>query len=125
MRDSRMNRTARIAWLSVWLSVAVIAGSSLPAGARGGESEDRDIPAAFLPLEYLVGRWNGQGIPKDNAAQQFRGWTESHTWAWIFHKGKPAGLAVTVAGGKVIATGKLVYDPTRKRYRLEGTAPKP
>ena len=56
----------------------------------------RDIPAAFAPLEYLVGRWKGQGVPKDNPAQQFRGWTESHAWAWIFAEGKPTGLSVAI-----------------------------
>ena len=79
-----------------------------------------DIPAAFAPFEYLLGGWKGQGIPKDDPAKQFRGWTETHSWAWIFVKGKPAGLSVTIEGGKVLATGKLTYDVARKRYHLEG-----
>ena len=41
-------------------------------------------PPLLLPFEYLVGRWNGQGVPKDNPAKQFRGWAETHTWAWMF-----------------------------------------
>ena len=70
----------------------------------------RDIPAAFAPFEYLVGRWNGQGVPRDHPAKKFRGWTETHSWAWIFAKGKPVGLAVAIEGGKVLAAGKLTYD---------------
>ena len=70
----------------------------------------RTFPPPLLPFEYLVGRWNGQGVPKDNPAKQFRGWTETHTWAWVFAQGKPVGLAVTIEGGKVLATGKLTYD---------------
>jgi YHS domain-containing protein len=93
--------------------------------ARGDESDVREIPRAFAPFEYLVGKWNGNGRPKDKSAQQFRGWPETHSWAWIFEKGKPVGLAVTIEGGKFLTTGKLSYDLERKRYRLEGTEPKP
>jgi len=93
--------------------------------ARGEESGLRDIPQAFAPFEYLVGRWKGQGRPKNKSAQQFRGWSETHAWAWVFEKGKPVGLTVTIEGGKILATGKLSYDTERKRYRLDGTEPKP
>ena len=34
-------------------------------------------------------------------------------------------MSVAIQGGKVLADGKLTFDPGRKRYRLEGTAPKP
>ena len=77
------------------------------------------------PFEYLVGQWNGNAMPKDNPAKQFRGWPEKHTWAWFFDQGKPAGLKVTIEGGKILATGKLTYDPARRHYRLEGIEPKP
>ncbi len=89
------------------------------------DSPGRDIPAAFAPFEYLVGRWKGQGVPKDDSAQKFRGWTETHAWAWIFIKGKPTGLSIAIEGGKFLATGKLTYMADRKRYHLEGTEPKP
>src|SRR4051812_20867550 len=122
-----MPRTARLAsWTaSLALAVAVVArdGRGAPDSAqstRAEESPGRDLPAAFAPFEYLVGQWNGQAVPKDNAAQQFRGWPESHSWAWVFTQGKPSGLSVAIAGGKVLATGKLTFDPARNRYRLEG-----
>lgn len=102
------------------LSMAIILGIQ---AVRADDSVGRDIPPAFAPLEYLVGKWNGQALPKDTA-QSFRGWPESHTWAWIFLKGKPTGMSVAIRGGKVLAEGKLTFDPGRKRYRLEGTAPK-
>jgi len=118
-----MNRTARtmrlaasLALLTAWLFVR-------PAG--GDEAGPRDIPAPFAPLEYLIGRWNGQGVPKDDPARQFRGWTETHTWAWSFAQGKPVGLSLTIEGGKVIESGKLTYDPARKLYRLDARECKP
>lgn len=109
---------------AVAVALAVVFGlGSLPASGAD-ESSGRDIPPAFAPLEYLVGEWNGSAMPK-NSAQSFRGWLESHAWAWTFAKGKPTGMSVAIKNGKVLAEGKLTYDPGRKRYRLEGTAPKP
>jgi YHS domain-containing protein len=118
-----MNRSSRAALVAASLSVVVTCGlcQAVPADDEG----PRDIPPAFAPLEYLVGRWKGQGMPKERGANQFRGWTETHSWAWIFSGGKPSGLAVTIEGGKILASGKLSYDAARKRYRLEGSEPKP
>jgi hypothetical protein len=108
-----------------WLAAALCAGAGLLGPVRGQGNPGREIPAAFAPFEYLVGRWNGQAMPKDPKAQQFRGWSESHSWAWVFTRGQPTGLSVAIEGGKVLGAGKLTYDPDRKRYRLEGTEPKP
>ena len=55
--------------------------------------------------------------------QQFRGWTEKHAWAWIFTKGKPTCLSFTIKDGKVLASGKLTFDPQKELYRLEGKEP--
>jgi YHS domain-containing protein len=95
-------------------------------GYAGGDEAGRpDIPAPFAPFEYLVGRWTGQGVPKDNPSKQFRGWTETHTWAWAFAGGKPVGLTLTIEGGKVLASGKLTFEAGRKLYHLEGVEPRP
>ncbi|WP_165218930.1 YHS domain-containing protein [Aquisphaera insulae] len=83
----------------------------------------RDVPPALAPLEFLVGSWKGQGVPRDNPSQRFRGWTETHTWAWAFEKGKPVGLTVSIKAGKVLAQGRLTYDAPSRRYRLEGKEP--
>ncbi len=106
-------------------SLLLVPAWGLREAARGNDAEVRAIPAAFAPFEYLVGRWKGQGMPKDNPANQFRGWPETHSWAWIFAEGKPAGLAVTIEGGKLLATGKLTYDAASKTYRLDATEPNP
>ena len=106
------------------MSLAIVLGVRLLAVARADEPVGRDIPPAFASLEYLVGNWKGQALPRDSA-QSFRGWSESHTWAWIFAKGKPTGLTVAIKGGKVLADGKLTFDPGRKRYRLEGSGAPP
>jgi YHS domain-containing protein len=68
----------------------------------------------------LIGRWKGQGVPRDNPALRFRGWTETHTWAWVFSKGKPSALTVAIEGGKILSHGRLSFDPARQLYRLEG-----
>lgn len=120
-----MSRTPWTVSGVAWLALAVSGSLGHPGPARGDEPPGRDIPAAWAPLEYLVGRWNGQARPRDNAAQRFRGWPESHSWAWVFTQGKPTGLSVTITGGKVLAHAKLTYDPAGKRYRLEGTGPRP
>src|SRR5262249_3005197 len=101
-----------------------VSHARLMPGSWADEPDGRDIPPAFAPFEYLLGRWNGQAMPKDSA-QSFRGWPETQSWAWIFTKGKPIGLSVTIQGGKVLADGKLTFDPARKRYRLEGRETKP
>ena len=117
----RMRRASAVA--ASLLLVVVLGIRPGPAGVRADEP-GREIPPPFAPLEFLVGQWNGQAIPKDSA-QSFRGWPETHTWAWIFQNGKPTGMSVAIRGGKVLAAGKLTFDPSRKRYRLEGTAPEP
>jgi YHS domain-containing protein len=119
-----MGRIVRTGAVVASLSLAVILGARGLSAAPADEPVGREIPPAFAPLEYLVGEWNGAAMPK-NSSQSFRGWIESHTWAWTFAKGKPTGLTVAIQGGKVLADGKLTFDPDRKRYRLEGTAPKP
>jgi YHS domain-containing protein len=62
-------------------------------------------------------------VPKDNSAQQFRGWDEKHAWAWAFDHGKPSGLSFTIEGGKFLASGKVTFNPKTKLYRLEGKEP--
>lgn len=119
-----MTRIVRAGVVAASMSLAVVFGAGVPTASAADEPGGREIPPAFAPLEYLVGEWNGAALPK-NSSQSFRGWIESHTWAWTFAKGKPTGMSVAVKGGKVLAEGKLTYDPERKRYRLEGTAPKP
>jgi YHS domain-containing protein len=119
-----MSRIVRAGAVAASLSLAVVFGAWLISDVRADEPSGREIPPAFAPLEYLVGQWNGSATPKDTA-QSFRGWPEKHTWAWIFTKGKPTGMSVAIQDGKVLADGKLTFDPGRKRYRLDGTAPKP
>jgi YHS domain-containing protein len=118
-----MNRSSRFGLTVIVL--VTMAGWGSAGSTSGGEAEPRNIPAPFAPLEYLVGRWNGHGIPKDNPAKQFRGWDETHTWAWMFAKGQPVGLSVSIAGGKVLTSAKLTYDTARQLYRLEGAQPAP
>jgi YHS domain-containing protein len=118
--------TKRSAYVVV-MSVSMFCGSIgfVSLAALQDDSDRRDIPPAFAPFEYLVGSWKGQGRPKDKSANQFRGWSETHAWAWIFEKGKPVGLTLTIEGGKILSTARLSYDVERKRYRLEGNEPKP
>jgi YHS domain-containing protein len=118
-----MNRLALAALLAGTLVAAAIFDS--PSAAREDDTETRDIPPAFAPFEYLVGSWKGRGVSTDDPKQRLRGWDETHTWAWIFAKGKPTGMAFTIDGGKFLSSGKLTYDAAKKHYRLEGKSPKP
>ncbi len=95
--------------------------ASLTGQAAGAES--RDLPPALAPFEFLIGRWKGQGVPRDNPAQRFRGWTETHTWAWVFAAGKPVAMTVTIEGGKVLRQGTLRYEPANKQYALDAREP--
>jgi YHS domain-containing protein len=124
---SGMSRRARLATaiLTAVAALALLSVRGFSPSSRADDTATQTIPAPLAPLEYLLGRWNGRGVFKDGSAKRFRGWDEKHSWAWIFVKGEPVGLAVTIEGGKVLAAGKLTFDPARKLYRLEGTEPKP
>jgi YHS domain-containing protein len=91
-----------------------------PSRGQDTVSQERELPRAFAPLEFLIGRWKGQGVRKDDPALRFRGWTETHTWAWLFAKGKPIGMSLTVNGGRVLDRATLTFDENQGRFRLEG-----
>jgi YHS domain-containing protein len=96
-----------------WAWVAVLAMAS-------GVARGDDVPAPFAPLEHLAGGWKGATLPKEGR-QSFRGWTESHNWAWKFAKGVPVAMTVTMEGDKVLKRAILSYDAAGKQYRLDGT----
>jgi hypothetical protein len=118
-----MKRSVRIVVVAASLAIATTMSFLQTAG--GDDAGPREIPAPFAPFEYLVGRWNGNGVPKDSGAQKFRGWPETHTWAWKFAKGIPVGLTVAMEGGKVLSSGTLTYEALRKVYKFEGIEPGP
>lgn len=95
--------------------VLVVAACAL--GEDSG-SAGREIPAAFRPLDYLVGSWKGAGVP---SANKVRGWSESQAWAWKFEKGKPVGLSFTAKDDKVLAKGQVSFDASTKKYVLSGS----
>jgi YHS domain-containing protein len=104
---------------------ALVAG--LPAGSnsKGQETggQERELPPALAPFEFLIGRWKGQGVPRDNPAQRFRGWTETHTWAWVFAGGRPVALTVSIPGGRVLGEGMLQYETSNQHYYLDTKQP--
>src|SRR3954452_12111245 len=87
------------------LKISGLAG--LVRADQPGETESRHIPAALAPLEFLVGSWEGRGVLKNNPAERFRGWDETHTWAWVFAKGNPVALSVSTQGGKLFERATL------------------
>lgn len=114
--------TARATILVATLATLLI-GSPASLAMQNADPDSRDLPPALAPFEFLIGRWKGQGVPRDNPSQRFRGWTETHTWAWVFAGGKPVGLTVSIQGGKVFGQGTLRYDPTNKLYLLDAKEP--
>jgi YHS domain-containing protein len=102
-------------------SVIIAATSHVPAAFAQSDGP----PSVYAPLEYLVGSWKGQAVPKERNAKSFRGWPEVHTWAWIFQKGKPTGMKLTIQGGKTLVEGTLIHDPSTNHFRLEAKSPSP
>jgi YHS domain-containing protein len=116
-------RTA-IALFTTCLSLSLLTTTSLRS-SPDEDSSPRAIPEGFASLEYLTGRWKGQGVPKNDPANSFRGWTETHSWSWVFKAGRPVALSLTAEGGRILASGKLTYDAAAKRYHLDGTLTSP
>ena len=119
-----MPRRTVLTLIAASLGLTLFAGLSFGAD-QADDSPDRNIPAAFAALEYLTGRWMGQGVPKNDPANAFRGWTETHSWSWVFKEGKPIALSLSVEGGHILASGRLTYDPARNLYRLDGVTSPP
>jgi YHS domain-containing protein len=110
----------------VFVPAVLVLGWSTPVAptARAQESGTREIPPALAPLEYLIGGWKGQATPRERTANKFRGWGEEHTWAWAFQKGVPVGMTVDFKDGRTFASGKLSFDSTTKKYRLDAARAK-
>ncbi|HEV3165983.1 MAG TPA: hypothetical protein VGZ22_18280 [Isosphaeraceae bacterium] len=102
------------------MTLALVLGVVFGRAAGAAEDSPGAIPPPFVPFEHLVGAWKGTGIP---AANRLKGWPERHLWAWKFTKGTPAGMSLTIEGGKILTKGQLSYNPAAKQYRLEGTDP--
>jgi hypothetical protein len=109
--------------LLIALLGTLLLADGLHSQGQEAEAAGRDLPPALAPLEFLIGRWKGQGVPKDNPALRFRGWTETHTWAWVFSKGEPAALSVGIQNGKLIGQGTLTFDTGQNRFRLDAREP--
>ena len=118
-----MKRSVRV--MQAASALAIVISVCLVGGAAEDDAGLRDIPPSLAPFEYLIGRWNGHAVPKDNPAQKFRGWEEKHTWAWKFAGGKPVGMTLVIEEGKILKSGTLTYEPAKKLFRLEGIEPGP
>ena len=107
--------------------VLAVVGSALSgiAAVRGDGGSGREIPPAFAAFEYLVGNWKGQGISRDDPSQRFRGWTETHSWAWTFKDGKPTAMSVEFKGSKLFKAASFTFDAARDRYQFKAEAVEP
>jgi hypothetical protein len=95
------------------------------AAARGDGAAGREIPPPFAPFEYLVGSWKGQGVSREDPSQRFRGWPETHAWAWTFTGGKPTAMSATFQGSKLLKAATLTFDASKERYQLKAEAVAP
>ncbi len=98
------------------IAVSVMMISALGWLALAGPVDE--VPAPFLPFEHMIGGWKGTAQP---TANKFKGWQESHGWAWKFEKGRPVGLSVNFDGDKTLTKGQLTFDEAAKKYHLKGT----
>lgn len=107
-------------------ALAVVGATLLGiAAVRGDGASGREIPAPFAAFEYLVGSWKGQGISRDDPAQRFRGWTETHSWAWSFKDGKPTAMSVEFKGSKLFKAASFTFDAAKDRYQFKAEAVEP
>ena len=104
---------------------AILAGAVAVLALLGGawalsadETASRAVPEAFAPFEHMIGSWKGTAIP---AANRFKGWQETHMWAWKFLKGEPVGMTLELKGDKALTKGQLSHDEAAKKYRLDAT----
>lgn len=79
-----------------------------------------EIPTAFAPFEHMVGSWKGTASPTVN---RVKGWSEAHSWAWKFEKGKPIAMTVEWQGDRTLSKGMLSYNKVDKKYTLDGIDP--
>ena len=104
-------------------SLRPMAQASL-ASAADDSPNTREIPAAFAPFEYLIGAWKGQGMPKESAPQQFRGWDRKTRLGVGLHQGKADRPFLHHRRGQ--GRGLRQDDASTQRrscYHLEGKAP--
>lgn len=95
------------------------------AAARGDGPGGREVPASFLPFEYLVGSWKGRGGQPDDPSQRFRGWDETHSWAWTFSGGRPTGMSADFKGSKLFKSAAFTFDAAHDRYQFKAEAVAP
>ncbi len=76
-----------------------------------------DSKAALQPLNNLIGKWRGTGIPSSAAERQKGFWIETLDWGWQF-KGDDAWLVVKIDKGKHYRSGELRYNTAKKHYEL-------
>ncbi len=119
-----MNATGRIVSFSAVLAIVAIGGPGLSVPVRGDDSKGREIPAAFSPFEYLVGKWKGPPPPRTPDRVSAAG-PSRIPGPGSSPRGSQPGLSLSIEGGKILAGGKLTFDAAQGRYRLEGTEPKP
>ena len=102
--------------------LAIVASCGLLRGPRGATTREcATSPRPSPRLNTWSAAGMGQACPRTLQAKQFRGWTETHTWAWMFTKGKPTGSRCHDRGGKdLIAAGKLTYDAGQQALSSRG-----
>jgi len=108
------------------LALAVVGSALLGiAAVRGQGAPGREIPPPFAAFEYLVGSWKGQGISREDPSLRFRGWTETHAWAWTFKDGKPIAMSVEFKGSKLFKSAAFTFDAAKERYQFKVEAVEP
>ena len=73
---------------------------ALPRPRAGMTRARATSPPRSLPSSTWSAAGTGRASPRTIPPSKFRGWTETHTWAWKFAKGKPVGLTLDDRGRK-------------------------
>ena len=119
-----MNRSSRR--LRSWPHrCCLVPAWGLREAARADDAEvarhPRRLCAVRIPGRPLEWSGRAQGQPGEAIPRLGR---DAHLGLDL-RRGKAGRTAVTIEGGKVLATGKLTYDAAGKIYHLDATEPKP
>lgn len=73
---------------------------------------------ALSEFNALIGGWRGVGMTRPNSRKG--AWLEKAEWIWDFNRGAVA-IRYNVAGGKLLTSAVLTYDPSHKQYKAHVT----
>jgi len=95
-------------------SSAISAPPPTAANTSTNASAKQQSKQALSRFNSLIGGWRGVGMIRPNSRKG--AWLEKAEWIWDFNQ-KAVAIRYKVAGGKLLTSAVLTWDPARKRYK--------